>query len=52
MASVSIFRARYTDETALYEHLRSVFPSGTIQIRVCYETRYSLLYGGKTDILA
>ncbi|KAI1370662.1 hypothetical protein F4677DRAFT_347252 [Hypoxylon crocopeplum] len=33
MAAVSVFRARYTDETALYEHLRKICPTGMIQIR-------------------
>ncbi|OTA57627.1 hypothetical protein K449DRAFT_437083 [Hypoxylon sp. EC38] len=33
MAAVSVFRARYTDETSLYGHLRRLFPTGTIQIR-------------------
>ncbi|OTB15861.1 hypothetical protein K445DRAFT_317498 [Daldinia sp. EC12] len=32
MAAISVFRARYTDETTLYEHLRKVFPTGPIQI--------------------
>ncbi|KAI0380674.1 hypothetical protein F5Y04DRAFT_257174 [Hypomontagnella monticulosa] len=33
MTAVTTFRARYTDETSLYEHLRKIFPIGNIQIR-------------------
>ncbi|OTA99817.1 hypothetical protein M426DRAFT_324801 [Hypoxylon sp. CI-4A] len=33
MVAVSVFRARYTDETSLYDNLRKIFPTGIIQIR-------------------
>ncbi|KAI1774287.1 hypothetical protein F4818DRAFT_78582 [Hypoxylon cercidicola] len=42
MASVSVFRARYTDETSLYEHLRKIFPTGLIEI---LSTRSISLHG-------
>ncbi|KAI0110208.1 hypothetical protein F4814DRAFT_451185 [Daldinia grandis] len=32
MGTISVFRARYTDEVSLYEHLRKVLPTGEIQI--------------------
>ncbi|KAI6084490.1 hypothetical protein F4821DRAFT_261866 [Hypoxylon rubiginosum] len=33
MAGLAVFRARYTDETSLAEHLRRIFPTGEIEIR-------------------
>ncbi|KAI0172131.1 hypothetical protein GGR52DRAFT_573276 [Hypoxylon sp. FL1284] len=33
MTGLLVFRARYADETSLYEQLRKIFPMGSIQIR-------------------